>query len=84
MEARAHRDGDNFAEFWIGNLPDFDRDGELAMGTESQNRKRWGGRIQRTADYYIYVMAWPKAAYNLRVAVKWEFDPVTPYTNWCG
>ena len=62
--------GDNFAEFWVGELPDFDGDGEVKFGRKSNKGKRWSGKIPRTGNYYIYVVAHPIAHYTLRVTVK--------------
>lgn len=62
--------GDNHAEFFVGELPDFDGDGHVKFGRESHNGKRWTGRIPKTGDYYIYVMAHPTAHYTLKVTLK--------------
>lgn len=62
--------GDNHAEFWVGTRPDFDGDGDVKFGTESDGGQRWTGRIPTTGNYYIYVMAHPWAEYTLSVTVK--------------
>lgn len=62
--------GDNHAEFWVGELPDFDGNGEVKFGKESDEGTRWSGRIPKTGDYYIYVMAHPTAHYTLRITAK--------------
>jgi hypothetical protein len=62
--------GDNHAEFFVGALPNFDGDGRVKFGAESDNGRRWRGRVPKTGDYYIYVMAHPTAHYTLRVRVK--------------
>jgi hypothetical protein len=62
--------GDNFAEFWVGELPDFDGDGEVKFGRKSNKGRRWSGKIPRTGNYYIYVVAHPTARFTLRVTVK--------------
>ena len=62
--------GDNHAEFWVGNLPDFDGNGSVKFGKEFNGGTRWTGKIPRTANYYIYVMAHPTAHYTLRVTVR--------------
>jgi len=70
---RRHHDkilGDNKAEFWVGDLPDFDGEGEVKFGKRFANGKGWSGRLPKTADYYIYVTAHPSARYTLRVTVK--------------
>jgi hypothetical protein len=60
----------NHAEFWVGELPNFDGDGLVKFGNESNDGKRWSGKIPKTADYYIYVTAHPIAHYTIRVTVK--------------
>ena len=62
--------GDNHAEFFVGDLPNFDGNGQVKFGKESDEGKRWSGKIPKTGNYYIYVMAHPTAHYTLRVAVK--------------
>jgi hypothetical protein len=62
--------GDNHSEFWVGELPNFDGDGTVKFGKESHHGQRWSGKIPRTGDYYIYVLAHPIAHYTLRVTVK--------------
>ena len=60
----------NHAEFFVGELPDFDGNGQVKFGKESNEGKRWSGKIPKTGNYYIYVMAHPTAHYALRVTVK--------------
>ena len=62
--------GENHAEFFVGELPDFNGGGEVKFGQESSNGKRWRGRVPRTGNYYIYVMAHPTAHYTLKVTVR--------------
>jgi len=62
--------GANHAEFFVGELPDFDGNGQVKFGKESNEGKRWSGKIPKTGNYYIYVMAHPTAHYALRVTVK--------------
>ena len=62
--------GDNHAEFFVGELPDFDGDGRVKFGKESNEGKRWSGKIPKTGSYYVYVTAHPTAHYTLRVTVK--------------
>jgi len=62
--------GDNHAEFWVGTAADFDGDGAVKFGQESDNGRRWTGKIPQTGKYYIYVMAHPVADYTLKVDVK--------------
>src|SRR5262249_11338498 len=62
--------GANHAEFFVGELPDFDGNGQVKFGKESNGGKRWSGKIPKTGNYYIYVMAYPTAHYTMRVTVK--------------
>ena len=65
-----NEEGDNHAEFFVGELPNFDGDGQVKWGKESNKGKRWSGKIPKTGNYYIYVNAHPTAHYTLRVTVK--------------
>ena len=67
---RDNAPGDNHAEFFVGELPNFDGNGLVKFGKESNEGKRWSGKIPKTRNYYIYVMAHPTAHYTLRVTVK--------------
>ena len=62
--------GDNHAEFWVGTNPDFDGNGAVKFGHESDNGKRWSGTIPETGAYYIYVVAHPAAHYTLKVTAR--------------
>lgn len=62
--------GDNRAEFLVSESPDFGGDGQVKFGNESNDGKRWSGRVPKTENYYIYVTAHPTAHYTLRVTVK--------------
>jgi|SRR5215510_1558825 len=57
--------GDNHAQFWVE-----DGNGYVKFGKESNEGKRWSGKIPKTANYYIYVIAHPWAHYTLRITVK--------------
>src|ERR1041384_591870 len=37
--------GDNHAEFFVGELPNFDGGGQVKFGKESNKGKRWSGKI---------------------------------------
>jgi hypothetical protein len=62
--------GENRAEFFVGELPNFNGDGEVKFGRTSDNGQRWSGKIPRTGDYYIYVMAHPSAHYTLKATLE--------------
>lgn len=64
------REDDNRASFTVSESPDF-YTGELAkFGDEDDDGKRWVGRIPKSGDYYVYVVAHPSARYTLRVSVR--------------
>ena len=63
------REGDNRASLVVSESADFS--GEAAkFGNDSNNGRRWVGRVPRTGDYYVYVMAHPSARYTLHVSVR--------------
>ena len=64
------REGENEASFSISDMPGFFGVEDVAFGERSENDKRWTGKIPKTANYYIYVVAHPSARYKLRVTVK--------------
>lgn len=64
------REGDNRASFAVSESPDY-YSGELAkFGAVYEDGQRWSGRILRTGDYYVYVVAHPSAHYTLYVSVR--------------
>ena len=64
------REGENRASLAVSQSPDF-YSGELAkFGAESDDGQRWAGRVPRTGDYYVYVVAHPSARYTLKVSVR--------------
>jgi hypothetical protein len=61
------READNRAEFSVKES----RNSEPSkFGMESDDGKRWTGKIPKSGDYYIDVYAHPTAHYTLRVAVR--------------
>jgi hypothetical protein len=42
----------------------------VEFGTESEDGRRWVGRVPRTGSYYVAVVAHPQARYSLTVAVR--------------
>jgi hypothetical protein len=61
------REGDNRASFTVSGSIDFS--GEPAkFGSESNGGRLWSGRVPKTGDYYIYVVAHPSAHYTLKVS----------------
>ena len=64
------REGDNRASFTVSESPDY-YTGELAkFGFEYDDGQRWAGRVPRTGDYYVYVVAHPSAHYTLKVSIR--------------
>jgi hypothetical protein len=64
------REGDNRASLAVSESPDY-YSGELAkFGTEYNNGTRWVGKIPRSGDYYVYVVAHPSAHYTIKVVVR--------------
>jgi hypothetical protein len=63
-------DGENTASFSMSESPNFFSSGPIGFGRESENGKRWTGRIPRTRNYYIYVVGRPIADYRLKVTVR--------------
>ena len=60
--------GDNHAEFFVSDSPEFG--GDVGFGLSSEGGKRWVGKVPKTGNYYIYVMGHPSAHYILKVAVR--------------
>ena len=60
----------NHAEFSISDMSGFFDAESVAFGVKSNNEKRWAGKIPKTGDYYIYVVAHPDARYILKVSLK--------------
>ncbi len=63
-------DGNNKASFTVSESSNFFSSEPIGFGSESKNGKQWTGRIPKTGDYYIYVVAHPIADYRLRVTVR--------------
>ena len=63
------REGDNRAEFTITESASFFDSEPVNFGKESENGRRWTGKIPRTGNYYIYVVGHPTAHYTLKVSV---------------
>ena len=55
------REGENEASFHVSNMPGFFGAEPVTFGEESDGGKRWTGKIPKTANYYIYVVAHPTA-----------------------
>lgn len=64
------REGDNRASFSVSESPDFYSGEPTKFGAEYDDGQRWAGRVTRTGDYYVYVVAHPSAHYTLHVRVR--------------
>ena len=64
------REGDNRASFAVSESPDPYTGEPVKFGSDYDDGRRWVGRIPRTGDYYIDVVAHPSAHYTLHVSVK--------------
>lgn len=64
------RDGDNRASLVVSESPDFYSGEAAKFGIEYNNGKRWVGRIPRSGDYYIGVVAHPSAHYTIKATVR--------------
>ena len=64
------QEGGNGAGFNISHMPGFFDVELVAFGVKSDNEKRWTGKIPKTGNYYIYVVAHPDAHYILKVSLK--------------
>jgi hypothetical protein len=60
------KEDDNTAGFGVSRASG----DEQVPGQESDNGKRWTGKIPKTGDYIISVNAHPSAQYKLRVTVR--------------
>lgn len=63
-------EGDNRASLVVSESPDFYTGEQAKFGAEDDDGQRWAGRVPRTGDYYVYVVAHPSAHYTLKVSVR--------------
>jgi hypothetical protein len=64
------REGDNRTSFSVSESPDFYSGEPVKFGAEYDDGQRWAGRVTKTGDYYVYVVAHPSAHYTLHVSVR--------------
>jgi hypothetical protein len=64
------REDGNRASFTVSKSANFFNGDSVNFGKESLNGKRWTGKIPRTGNYYIYVVAHPTAKYTLKISEK--------------
>lgn len=67
VEISWRREDNNTASFGVGKSADFE---PVTFGKESENGKKWVGKVPRTGDYFIEVVAHPRAHYVLKVRIK--------------
>jgi len=63
-------EGGNRAEFEVSDMPGFFGVELVKFGKPSDDGKRWTGKIPKTGNYYIYVVAHPDARYTLKASLK--------------
>jgi hypothetical protein len=64
------REGDNRASLAVSESPDFYAGEQVKFGAEYNDGQRWAGRLPKTGDYYLYVVAHPAAHYTLKMYVR--------------
>ena len=62
--------GDNRASLAVSESPDFYSSETAKFGAGYDDGQRWSGRVPRTGDYYVYVVAHPSAHYTLHVSLR--------------
>lgn len=67
IEISWRSEDNNTASFSVGTSPDFE---PVTFGKESAGGKKWVGKVPRTGDYFIEVVAHPSAHYVLKVRIK--------------
>jgi hypothetical protein len=67
VEISWRSEDNNTASFGVGTNADFE---PVTFGKESPDGKKWTGKVPRTGDYFIEVVAHPRAHYVLKVTIK--------------
>ena len=67
-------EADNSASFTLSESWDFFSAEPVDFGNEYDGGKRWVGKVPKTRDYYIYVVAHPTAHYTLKARVGAHHD----------
>ena len=67
VEISWRSEDNNKASFGVGTNADFE---PVTFGQESADGKKWVGKVPRTGDYFIEVVAHPRADYVLKVSIK--------------
>jgi len=67
VEISWKKEDDNTASFGMGTNKDLE---PVSFGMESNGGRKWSGRVPKTGDYFIEVVAHPSAHYVLKVTAK--------------
>jgi len=67
VEISWKKEDDNTASFGMGSSKDLE---PVSFGKESHGGRKWVGKVPKTGDYFIEVVAHPSAHYVLKVRVK--------------
>ncbi len=67
VEISWKKEDDNTAHFSVTDSRD---SGTISFGKESHGGRKWTGKVPRTRDYFIEVVAHPSAHYILKVKVR--------------
>ena len=67
VELSWKKEDDNTASFGMGTSKDLE---PVKFGKESNGGRKWVGKVPKTGDYYIEVVAHPRAHYVLKVRVR--------------
>jgi hypothetical protein len=63
------REDENRASFTVSESPDFSS-APAKFGKGSHEDTKWTGKVPRTGNYYVYVVAYPSARYTLKASLK--------------
>jgi hypothetical protein len=67
VEISWKKEDDNTASFGMGASKDLE---PISFGKESNGGRKWVGKVPKTGDYFIEVVAHPRAHYVLKVRIK--------------
>jgi hypothetical protein len=67
VEISWKKEDDNTASFSVTDSRD---GGTISFGKESNGGRKWTGRVPKTQDYFIEVVAHPSAHYVLKITVR--------------
>lgn len=67
IELGWRKEDDNTASFGVSNTPTLE---PVSFGQESNEGRKWMGRVPRSGDYYVEVVAHPSAHYVLKIRLK--------------